>query len=345
MAGGVVLPVAAAFAGLEPGHAGDVAEIGPTRPIEHCLGHRPPFRAVFGTHHPPSVRGEPVHRRAVHHARGRPGVDAEVVPVDEEHEVRQAQSPGCVLGFVGAPGRQPSFTFDDEDLHLFGPRQFQRQRLADGGANPMSRRTGIVLQEQAFSRHLGVTGEAAHVTQLGQHLPGEGELPLLWERITLEAGPFVARSQPFVQHGERGVHERDGMPGGKDEAVREAQPRPAHVPSHRSRKREGQHHVDLGARPPRVPALTVVEGQVDTLVDQVLQHLVAGEVWLRGGKKTPHLGIARGVCPARQGNAFNSNSWRHLKPPATIMTARTRARSYECSPGPRHMMQAPQFPD
>ena len=87
VAGGVVLPVPAAFAGLEPRHARDAVGIGPARPLEDGPGHRPPFRALLGARDPPSVGGEPVHRRAVDHARGRPGVDAEVVPVDEEDEV------------------------------------------------------------------------------------------------------------------------------------------------------------------------------------------------------------------------------------------------------------------
>ena len=146
-------------------------------------------------------------------------------------------SPQAVfLASWAPPGREPSLALDGEDLYLFGARQLQRQSFSDGGADAVRRRAGVVLQEQAFPGHLGVPGQAAAVAELGQHLPGEGELPVVGKRVTLEAGPLVAGSQPFVEHGQRGVNERDGVPGGQDEAVGEAEPRPAQVPSHRSRQ-------------------------------------------------------------------------------------------------------------
>ena len=316
MAGGVILPVAAAFAGLEPRHARDVAGISPASRIEHGPGHRPPFRAFLSASDPPSVRSKPVHRRAVDNARGRPGVDAEVVPVDEEDEIGQPKPPCRVFGLVSAPGREPSLTLDGEDFYLAGTRQLQRQSLSDRGADAVGRWAGVVLEEQAFPRHLGVPGKSAAMTELGQHLPCESELTVVWERVTLEASPFVPGPEPFVEHGQRGVDEGDGVPGGQDEAVGEAQPRPAHVPSHRPRQGERQYHVDLRARPARVPALAVIEGQVYALVDKVLQHLIASEVRLGGGKKAPHLGLAGRMRPARHGQVLGGNSWRHLKPPA-----------------------------
>jgi hypothetical protein len=45
------------------------------------------------------------------------------------------------------------------------------------------------------------------------------------------------------------------------------------------------HHVDLGARPARVPALAVVQGKVDRLIDQVLDDLPALEIALSRGEQ------------------------------------------------------------
>ena len=223
-------------------------------------------------------------------------------------------SPQAVfLASWAPPGVSPPSPSTTKTFTSSAPASFERQRLADGGAHPVARRAGVVLQEQALARHLGVPGQAAAVAELRQHLPGEGEPPVVWERVTLEAAALVAGSQPFVQHGERGVHERDGVTGGEDEAVREAQPRPAQVPPHRARQSEGQHHVDLRARPAGVPALAVVEGQVDALVDQVLQHLVAGEVELGGSQKTSDLGFAAGMGPARARHERDIRTWRHLE--------------------------------
>ena len=66
----------------------DLARVGTASRLEDCLRHRAPFRTLLGARHSPAVRREPLLGRAVHHARGRPWVDAEVVPVDEEDEVR-----------------------------------------------------------------------------------------------------------------------------------------------------------------------------------------------------------------------------------------------------------------
>ncbi len=171
---------------------------------------------------------------------------------------------------MGPSGREPALTFDREDFYLPCARQLQRQSFSHSRADAVGRWAGVVLEEQAFARHLGVAGEAAAVAQLGQHLPRESELTVLGERVTLEARPFMARPEPFVEHGQCGVDERDGVAGGQDETVGEAQPRPAHVPSHSPRQGERQHHVDLRARPARVPALAVIERQVYALVDKVL---------------------------------------------------------------------------
>ncbi len=63
------------------------------------------------------------------------------------------------------------------------------------------------------------------------------------------------------------------MPRGEDEPVLERAPRSQEIPPHRSRQERGNENVDLGARPSGVTTLTIVEGQVDHFVDDVLDHL------------------------------------------------------------------------
>ncbi len=68
------------------------------------------------------------------------------------------------------------------------------------------------------------------------------------------------------------------MPAGEHEAVAEALLRVADIPAHLARQQQRQQGVHLGARAARMPALAVVEDDVDGVVDQVFDHLPVGEV-------------------------------------------------------------------
>ena len=136
VAGRVDLAVAAALLGHEPGHARHVLGVRAAGHLQHGLGDRPPLHAVLGAVDPPAVGREPVDRGARDHAGGGPGVDAEVVPVDHEDQVVQAQAPGQVLGLVRRAGREPALALEHEDLDLVGPGQLEAERLARGGGMP-----------------------------------------------------------------------------------------------------------------------------------------------------------------------------------------------------------------
>ena len=95
------------------------------RAASSTSGDRAPLHAVLGAGDPPAVGREPVDRRARDHARGRPGVDAEVVPVDHEDQVVQAQAPGGVLGLVGRAGVSPPSPSNTKTFTSPAPASFR----------------------------------------------------------------------------------------------------------------------------------------------------------------------------------------------------------------------------
>ncbi len=254
---------------------------------KHRPGDRSPLHAVLGAGHPPAVGREPVHRRAGHHAGGRPRVDAEVVPVDQEDQVVQAEPPRGVLGLVRRAGREPPLALEHEDLHLARSGQAERQRLPGGGRHTVPRGPGVELQEQRPAFHLGVAGQPAVPAQPQQPLPGQRPAAVIGERKIRRPGQRVPGPYRLVQHRQRGIHQRHRVTRGQHEAVAEPVPWPQQVPAHGAGQQQRDQHVHLGPGATGVPALAVVQGQVDALVDQVLDHLVPGEISLRGGIQLP----------------------------------------------------------
>jgi len=95
-------------------------------------------------------------------------------------------------------------------------------------------------------------------------------------RVALRPDP-----ERLVQRRERRVHQWDRVPRGEHEAICEWQPGLADIPAHRPREQRRQQQVHLGPRAPRVTALTVVEREIDQLVDDVLHHFPYRERRLR----------------------------------------------------------------
>ena len=182
---------------------------------------------------------------------------------------------------MGGARGQAAFAFDGEDPDLARARQLECQGLARSEWHAVARGARVGLQEEGPARGLGVAGQPAPAPQPEQVLPGEGVAAVLGKGEARVARALGAGAEALVEDGESGVNQRDDVAGGEDEAVAEPAPRPADVPAHRAREEQRQHHVDLGARAAGMPALAVVEGQVDALVDEVLEHLVVGEVALR----------------------------------------------------------------
>ena len=122
-------------------------------------------------------------------------------------------------------------------------------------------------------------------------------------RRTARRRPARARAERVVEDGERRVHRGNGVPGRQHEPVREPQPRPADVPAHRPREHQREEHVHLGPGPAGVPALAVVEREVQALVDDVADDLPAREVGLGGGEEALGLGRILASPPARSSDA------------------------------------------
>ena len=245
VAGRVHLAVAAALLRDEPRHGRLPARAAGS--LQDRPGDRPPLHAVLGAGDPPAVGREPVRRRARHHARGWPRVDAEVVPVDHEDQVVQAQAPRGVLGLVGRTRGEPALALEDEDLHLAGAGQLQGERLARGWRHAVPGGAGVELQEERLALHLGVPGQAAAPTEAEQPFPGQRPLAVVGKGELGRPGALVPGPDGLVEHREGGVDERHRMAGREHETVTEPSPRPQHVPAHGARQQQGQHHVHLGS--------------------------------------------------------------------------------------------------
>ena len=210
-------------------------------------------------------------------------VDPVVVPVDEEDQVREPQPPGRVLGLVRRTRCQAAFAFDNEDFDLLGAGELEGQRLACGEGHAVARRTRVGLEEEGPAGHLGVARQPAAMPQPEKVLPRQREAAVARKgEPGIAAGAFAvgARSEPLVEDGEGGIDERHDVTRREHEAITESAPRLPQVPAHRPREQQRQQHVDLGPRAARMPALTVVQREVDALVDQVLEDLVSCELGL-----------------------------------------------------------------
>ncbi len=130
----VVLPVAAALARPEPRRRGHAVGVLAAGRFQHGGGDRTPLGALHRPVHPPVVGLEPALRGPGHDRRDGRVVDPVVVPVEQEHEVRQAQAPGRVAGLVAGARGQATLALDHEDLDLLRAGQLERDRLAQPAA-------------------------------------------------------------------------------------------------------------------------------------------------------------------------------------------------------------------
>ena len=169
---------------------------------------------------------------------------------------------------AGARG-QAALALDREDLDLLGPRQLEGDGLPSGRRLAVTGRPRVELDEEGLALHLGVAGQPAAPAQLEQVLPGERPATVIGEGEGGIRIPFGTGAQRFVQDRQGGVDQRDRVTGREHEAVREWSPGLADVPAHGAREEERQEEVDLGARPAGMAALTVVQRQVDRLVDDL----------------------------------------------------------------------------
>ena len=294
----VVLEVAAALPRLEPADRRDAIGVVAAGGLEHDARHVVPLAPVLGADDAPAVTGEPVVRSAVDDARDGVLVDPEVVPVEEEHEVRETEPPRGVPRLVRRARREAALAFDREDLHLFAARDLQRDRLAGRRRHAVARRTGVPFEEERLAAHLGVAGEATVAAQEQQVLPGQREFPVVREREARIPGALVPEAHRLVQRRERRVDERHGVARRKHEPVAEGAPGMEDVPAHPAREHEREKDVHLRPRPAGVTALAVVQRQVDELVDDVLRHFPhrEGSRRVRRSSLGMHRASHRGFC-------------------------------------------------
>ena len=266
----VVFPVAAALARLEPAHRWRLRGIGTAADLGHDPRDLIPLHALLRAEDAPPVGREPVVGCAVHDGGQRVLVDAEVVPVDEEDQVRETESPRGVLRLMRRTRGEPTFALEHEDLDLFATGELERHRLPGGWRHAVTGRPGVRLHEERLPRELGMPGKAVVAPQQQEILPGERVLALERERETRIAVALVPQAHRLVHRRERRVDERHGVAGREHEPVGERPPRAEHVPPHRAREHERDEHVDLRPRAAGMAALPVVQREVDELVDQVL---------------------------------------------------------------------------
>src|SRR5207249_4972222 len=302
--GVVVLEVAAPLACAEPADAWDARWVVTARGLEHDLRDGIPLAALFGADDAPTVRLEPVARAAVHNARHRVHVDAEVVPVEKEHQVRKAEAPRGVARLVTRARREPALTLDREDLHLFRARDLQRDGLAHRRRHAVTRGPGVPFEEQRLARHLGVTGKTAVAAEPQQVLPGEREHPVEREREALVGCALMPHAHRFVERREGRVNERYRVTRRQDDAIAEAAPRPQQIPTHRAGQHQCEKQMDLRARAAGMTALPVVQGEIDELVDDVLGDLpqregrrgVGEEAFDPGSDRASHRAFCSTIC-------------------------------------------------
>lgn len=311
----VVGAVATALARAEPCHRWDALGIAAAGRVQHRARHRAPFRAALGAGDAPAIGCEPLCRRSVHDGTDGHVIDAVVVPVNQEDQVVQAQAPGAVARLVAGPWRQTALALDREDLHVARARQAQRCGLARGRRHAVPGRSGVELEEEGLALHLGVPGQSATVAEGEQVLPGQRPATGIGEGEALVAIALVARPQRLVEHRKGGVHQRNGVARRKHETVGEWQPRTADIPAHGSRQQQCQEDVHLRARATGMPGLTVVEGEVDCLVDDLPDQLPV----IKGafGRLVQGVGVAR---PLPYGG-----HWRTDAAPTTVPVRSSRA--------------------
>ncbi len=273
----VVFQVPSALAGLHPHGGRDPAGIVRRQRFREHARDRFPALPLLGARNPPPVRREPVHRRAVDGAADAVIVDAEIVPVHQVDQVVERETPGGVGRLVGGAGGQSAFAFEDEDLHPIGARALQGQRDARRGGAAVTRWAGVELQEQGPALHLRVSGKPPAPAEARQVFPVQRAMLGVADMVALVAGLAVLEPHRLVQHREGAVDERDGVAGAQHEAVREATGRIADVPPHRPAQEGGEQDGRLGPRASGVPALAVVDDDIDELIDQVPDRVPVGE--------------------------------------------------------------------
>ena len=280
MARGVDLAVAAPLAGPEPGHRRALSRVVAARCLQDGARHRGERHPVRGPRDPPVVAREPCLGCPRNHRRGAELVDPEVVPVHEEDEVREAQAPGRVARLCARAGRQATLALDGEDPDVLAAGELEGQRLTRCGRHAVTRGARVELQEEGLAGHLRVPRQSAAVAQGQQVLPRERPAAVVGEREPLVAGELAACPERLIEDREGGIHVGHRVPGREDESVGEGEPGAADVPAHGARQQQRQKDVDLGPAAAGMPRLAVVEGEVDHLVDEVLDDLPVPELGL-----------------------------------------------------------------
>jgi hypothetical protein len=210
------------------------------------------------------------------------GVDPEIIPVEDHVQVVQAQTIARILGLVPAAGGVAAFAFEPEDLHAFGAGVLESHGLTCADRSAVAAGSGVELHEEVLLGHLYMARKAVDVAEAQQVFPSQHALSAPADEILVVTGLLMHDTQGFVEYAQGGVNQGCGVSGHQDEPVAELLFGMADVPPHGSTQQQTHEVMDLGTASPGVPALTIVEHQVDLLIDDVLDDLPAGEVLLLG---------------------------------------------------------------
>ena len=217
-------------------------------------------------------------------------VDPEIVPVDDHVQVVQAQGVTRVLGLVPATGGVAAFSLETEDLHALGAGVFEGHGLARADRSAVAAGAGVELHEEILLGHLRVAGQAAHVAEAQQVFPGHHTVGAATDEVLVVTGLLMHDPQGFVENRQGGVNQGNGVAGHQDEPVAEPFFGMPDVPPHGAAQQQAHQVVHLGTASPGVPALTVIEHQVDLLIDDVLDDFPVGEILLLGLVKSGGVG-------------------------------------------------------
>ena len=190
------------------------------------------------------------------------------------------------------PGVSPPSPSNTNTLTSLAPASFRLSASPAAGGMPCPEGPVLNFRNSVRPSISACPGRPPRRRSFSSHSQVSAQRPSSGNANSASPVRSVPGPHRLVEHGERRVDQRHRVPRGQHEPVAEPAPRPQHVPAHRAGQQQRQHHVHLGPRPARVPALPVVERQVDALVDEVLDHLVAGEVGLGRREQPPDVELA-----------------------------------------------------
>ncbi len=183
-----------------------------------------------------------------------------------------------------------AFAFDTKDFDALGAGFLQGNGFAGTYRTAVTAGAGIEFHEEVLLGHLGVAGQAAHITEAQDVFPGQHAIVAATDQVFLVTGLLVHHAQGFVENREGRVDQGHGVAGRQHEPVAKPFFGMPDIPAHGATQQQADEVVGLGATAAGVTALAVVQHQIDLLIDDVLDDLPALKILCLGLKKTGDIG-------------------------------------------------------